>query len=188
MRFSNILLVLGNHSHRVSAFRRAAEFARNAGADLTVCEVVAWADSDYSGYLTEATSRKLLDKIVAERTMRLQQMIDSCDIGDLRTAAKVLVGKPRFEIAHSVRANHYDLVIKTFESRRGIRHLADRREIWSEIVRALCGCSMLLSPKEEVAYWRRWICQPVVPKATNLTVTFLRCPERSPLLRAGHYI
>lgn len=142
MRFSNILLVLGNHSHRVSAFRRAAEFARNAGADLTVCEVVAWADSDYSGYLTEATSRKLLDKIVAERTMRLQQMIDSCDIGDLRTAAKVLVGKPRFEIAHSVRANHYDLVIKTFESRRGIRHLADRRDD-RDLVRN-CPCPVWL--------------------------------------------
>lgn len=149
MKFSNVLLVLGNRSRRAPALRRAAEFARNTGAKLGICEVINWVDRDYSGYMTRETSRRLLDTFVAQRTAQLSQLIESCDLGDLQTEVFVLAGKPHVEIARLVHANRHDLVIRAVDNRRGIRHLADRRDDRDLIRNCPCPVWLLNSADQD---------------------------------------
>ncbi|MEQ8693384.1 MAG: universal stress protein [Pseudomonadales bacterium] len=127
MRFSKILVALKPGTDHTPTLRRAANFARNQGADLSLCAVVDQPtvyDYESSAYLPPFD----FEAIVASERARLTQIVQSTAYAGLSISVKVLLGKQDVEVARLVEEFQYDLVIKAAGGPRSMATPSPQRE------------------------------------------------------------
>ncbi len=109
-RFKKILFVNEVNTTATATPERAAQLARNNGAQLVLC------------HASKKLPRTLpdLESIFNQAYMRqLTAKFDSVDIEGVKTEIKLLSGTPFIEIIKEVQRGSYDLVIKSAKGRGG---------------------------------------------------------------------
>jgi len=109
-RFKKILFVNEVSSTATTTPVRAAQLARNNGAQLVLCHAskeLPRTLTQLEGVLEQIHERQLLDKF------------ENIDLADINTETKVLAGTPFIEIIKEVQRGGYDLVIKSAEGSSG---------------------------------------------------------------------
>ena len=105
-RFKKILFVNEVNTTATTTPERAAQLARNNGAQLVLCDAskeLSRTLSKFEGVLKQSHERQLIDKF------------ENVDLAGVNTETKLLTGTPFIEIIKEVQRDGYDLVIKSAE-------------------------------------------------------------------------
>jgi len=111
-RFSNILLVVDEHTDYSAALKRGLELATTNDALLTVCAIVDTVPTDMRMSVIAITPREVLDLAIAEKRDWLDTVVQSVETDVAPLETNVLVGKPFITVIRQVLKNQHDLVIK----------------------------------------------------------------------------
>ncbi|MEE4161091.1 MAG: universal stress protein [Woeseiaceae bacterium] len=122
-RFSNILLVVDEHTNYSAALKRGLELATTNDALLTVCAIVDTVPSDMRMSVIAITPREVLDIAIAEKRDWLDTIVESAATDGASPETKVLVGKPFITMIRQVLSNDHDLIIKCADVDNGFREM-----------------------------------------------------------------
>ncbi len=122
-RFSNILLIVDEHTDYSSALQRGAVLATNNRARLTVCAIVDTVPSELQMRVIPITPREMLDSAVSEKRDWLDGIVKSVEAAEVPLETKVLAGKPFIEMIRQVLRDDHDLIIKCADVDRGLREM-----------------------------------------------------------------
>ena len=120
-RFSNILLVVDEHTNYSAALERGFELAATNEALLTVCAIVDTVPSDLRMSVIAITPQEVLDIAVAEKRDWLDSIVQSVAPEGAVPDTKILVGKPFITMIRQVLGNDHDLIIKCAEADTGLK-------------------------------------------------------------------
>lgn len=120
-RFSNILLVVDEHTNHSAALERGLELAATNEALLTVCAIVDTVPSDLRMSVIAITPQEVLDIAVAEKRDWLESIVQSVAPEGAVPDTKILVGKPFISMIRQVLGNDHDLIIKCAEADNGLK-------------------------------------------------------------------
>ena len=152
-RFSNILLVVDEHTEYSAALKRGATLARKNQARLTVCAIVDTVPSEVRIGAIKITPRQVLDVATAKKREWLEDTVNSVAAVDVSIDKKVLTGKPFIELIRQVLRNDHDLVIKCADADSGLREI-----LFSSTDKHLmrkCPCPIwIIKPTERQRYLR----------------------------------
>lgn len=122
-RFSNILLVVDEHTDYSAALQRGAALAEHNQAGLTVCAIVDTVPSEIQMSVIAVTPQEILDIAVTEKRDWLRDITDTVARDGVSLEARVLVGKPFIEMIRQVLRDDHDLIIKCADADRGLRDI-----------------------------------------------------------------
>lgn len=152
-RFSNILLVVDEHTDYSAALRRGATLARSNQARLTVCAIVTTVPSEVRIGAIRITPRQVLDVAIEEKREWLEEIVASVATGAVSVDKQVLIGKPFIEIIRQVLRNDHDLIIKCADADSALREM-----LFSSTDKHLmrkCPCPVwIIKPTERQKYLR----------------------------------
>ena len=122
-RFKNILALYDRKVGAEAALDRAATLANANQAHLTVAEAIERMPKDTWALLASQVGNgsALERSFVEERQSHLERLTASIRHGGLDVDTSVLLGRPFLEVIRAVLREHYDLVIMTADSWRGLR-------------------------------------------------------------------
>jgi len=122
-RFKNILLFADPNTDVAVSSKWALTLAKQNHARLTVVDVLGQLPRDLQSAVTTMTPKELQDIVVKERLKQLEKLAKPARKKGIRISTKVLIGTPFLEIIRDALHNHYDLVIKSAESKTTARQL-----------------------------------------------------------------
>jgi nucleotide-binding universal stress UspA family protein len=122
-RFSNILLVVDEHTDYSAALKRGVALAQHNQAGLTVCAIVDTVPSDIQMSVIAVTPQEILDIAVTEKRDWLRHITEAVASDGVSLEARVLVGKPFIEMIRQVLRDDHDLIIKCADADRGLRDI-----------------------------------------------------------------
>ncbi|MBT8081129.1 MAG: universal stress protein [Gammaproteobacteria bacterium] len=122
-RFSNILLVVDEHTDYSAALARGTTLARNNQAHLTVCAILDTVPSEVRMGVVTITPGEVLDVATARKQEWLDDTVNSVATDGVSIDTKVLIGKPFIEIIRQVLRSDHDLVIKCADPDSGLREI-----------------------------------------------------------------
>ncbi len=152
-RFSNILLIIDEHTDYSAALKRAVGLARTNQARLTACAIVDTVPGKMRMGAIAIKPREVLDIAVTEKRDWLDDIVKSVAADGVPLDAKVLIGKPFMEIIRQVLRNNHDLIIKCADVDGGLREVL----FTSTAMRLMrkCPCPVwIIKPTERRKYRR----------------------------------
>lgn len=121
-RFSNILLIVDEHTNYSAALKRGLELAATNEALLTVCAIVDTVPSDLRMSVIAITPQEVLDIAIAEKRDWLESIVhQSVAPKGAMPDMKILIGKPFITMIRQVLGNNHDLIIKCAEADNGLK-------------------------------------------------------------------
>ena len=152
-RFSNILLIVDEHTDYSAALRRGAALARNNRARLTVCAIVDTPPTEVRMGVITITPREVLDVVASDKQAWLENAVNSTATDGVPIDTKVLIGKPFIEIIRQVLRSDHDLIIKCADADSSLRE-----KLFSSTDKHLmrkCPCPVwIVKPSEPHKYLR----------------------------------
>ena len=122
-RFSNILLVVDEHTDYSAALKRGVTLARTNQAHLTVCAIVDTVPGEVRMGVITITPRQVLDVATARKREWLEDTVNTVATDGVSIDTKVLIGKTFIEIIRQVLCNDHDLIIKCADADGGLREM-----------------------------------------------------------------
>ena len=122
-RFKNILLFADPNTDVAVSFKWALTLAKQNHARLTVVDVAEQLPRDLQKAITIMTSKELQGIVIKDKLSQLEKLAKQARKKGIRVSTKVLIGTPFLEIIRDVLHKHYDLVIKSAESKTTARQI-----------------------------------------------------------------